>query len=66
VDLRDHRRRELHRLRESDPAQLIAMYRQLTALAEDRPLPLGSTFVSIVEAVLDDEFSKQPSSDESL
>src|SRR5205814_6481139 len=55
VDLRDRRRGELHGLRDSDSARLIAMYREVAGLDDDRPLPLGTTFVSIVEAILDHE-----------
>ena len=53
-------------MRDTDPSQLIAMYREMSALNENRPLPLGSTFVSMVEAILDHEISKHPIPDEPL
>jgi len=66
VELRDRRRGELHGLRESDSARLIEMYRQVARLDDDRPLPLGTTFVSIVEAILDHENTQHAFADEPL
>jgi len=65
VDLRDRRRSELHRLRDSDPARLITMYRHVAALGGDGPLPVGATFVSMVETILDDETGAATTIDES-
>jgi hypothetical protein len=36
------------------------MYRQVAALDDDSPLPLGVNFVVIVEAILDNEFANRP------
>ena len=66
MDARNRRRRELHRLRDIDPSQLISMYRRATALDPDSPLPLAANFVAIVEAILDSEFSNAALPNESL
>ena len=67
VDARDRRRGELHGLRDSDPSQLMSMYRQVVALGDDQALPCGITFVGIVEAILDHEiFAAATISDEPL
>jgi hypothetical protein len=58
LDARDRRRGELHGLRDTDPAQLITAYRQVTVLDDDQPLPGGITFVTIVETILDHEMSR--------
>jgi hypothetical protein len=57
VDARGRRRGELHRLRDTDPAYLIAVYRRIAALDIDQALPGGVTFVTIVETILDHEMS---------
>ena len=66
VDARDRRRGELHRLRDTDPAYLIAVYRRIAALDNDRALPGGVTFVTIVETILDREMSIAAESNASL
>jgi hypothetical protein len=65
VEARDRRRGELHGLRETDPAQLIAVYRRVAGLDEEQALPGGVTFVTIVEAILDHEMSSEAQSDKS-
>jgi hypothetical protein len=57
VDARDRRRGELHRLRDTDPSHLIALYQRIAALDIDQALPGGVTFVTIVETILDHEMS---------
>ena len=66
VDLRDRRRGELHGLRDTDSVALVAMYRQVAGLDDDRPLPPDITFVSIVEAILDHENTQHSFADEPL
>lgn len=53
VDARARRRGELHKLRDSAPALLVAMYRRIAALSEEQSLPTGISFVSLVEAIID-------------
>jgi hypothetical protein len=66
VDARDRRRGELHQLRDTDPAQLIADYRRVVVLDDEQALPGGVTFVTIVEAILDHEMSSVARSGESF
>jgi len=66
VDARDRRRGKLHGLRDTDPAQLIAMYRRIAKVDDDLPLPAGVNFVSIVEMILDHETAKGAHADEPL
>ena len=64
VEAHDRRRGELHNLRDTDPSRLISMYRRVAALDDDRPLPLGVTFVGIVEAILANEVAAEVKSNE--
>ena len=66
VDARDRRRGELHGLRDSDPSQLISIYRRAANLDNEDALPIGVTFVGIVEAILDHETFGATISDESF
>ena len=46
---------ELRDLRASDPVKLLAMYRHLAGLGVDNQLPRGVSFMSMIDALLDDE-----------
>jgi len=52
---RDRRSAELRQIWIDDPTRIIGMYRHLMELDELGQLPKGSTFATIIEAILDHE-----------
>jgi hypothetical protein len=55
MNWRETREAELRRLRESNPVKLLALYRNLTGLGVDSPLPHGVTIRGMIAELLDDE-----------
>ncbi len=51
----ERRRTELTNLRNSNPAQIIALYRGAYSLPVDGQLPYGISFTSMIEAILANE-----------
>lgn len=59
--LDETRRAELLSLWKSNPHRVLALYRQLADLDELAPLPAGTTFTHLIDAIL-----KKAASDSSL
>jgi hypothetical protein len=53
--IRDDRAHELRRLRRDNPQQLIALYRAAMGQDELGQLPAGSSFSSMIDAILEHE-----------
>jgi hypothetical protein len=52
---RTHRTAELQDLRVTNPLQLIALFRQVMGLDDLEPLPIGSSFASVIQTIVDYE-----------
>ena len=52
---RDCRRAELSQMQATDPEKLVGAFRFIKGLNEFSHLPQGSTFASVIEAILDHE-----------
>ena len=52
---RDNRRIELREIRKNDPVGLLAMYRRAMNLDGSQAIPVGQTFSTMIEAILDQE-----------
>jgi hypothetical protein len=61
---REQRRAQLRELRRSDPARLIALYRQASSLDDLTSLPPGVTFASMIETVINYEIATGKSPNE--
>jgi hypothetical protein len=53
--IREDRAHELRRLRHENPQQVIALYRAATGTDELGQLPAGTSFSSMIEAILESE-----------
>ncbi len=51
----ERRRAELHALKSTNPAQLIAIYRHFSGLDECQQLPRNIAFVVMIQTILDVE-----------
>ena len=57
----DYRLSELVGLKNTDPARLISMYRNVAGLTVDGQLPHDASFMRIIETILHDEEEKRHS-----
>jgi hypothetical protein len=52
---RENRRIELRDIRKNDPVGLLAIYRRAMNLDGSQAIPVGQTFPTMIEAILDQE-----------
>jgi hypothetical protein len=55
----DRRRAELDQLRQSDPAQIIAIFKGISGISPDGQLPYGVSFDAMISAIVAFEEQQQ-------